>query len=84
MTRTKNGVSDIRRDTLENWRKAKNYIPNTNTIIIVDIPDEKVLLKIGDGKTNVNDLPNILDYTKIQDKIPSSTFTVEGGVLVLN
>lgn len=29
----------IKRDSLENWSKAKNYIPKENVIIIVDNPD---------------------------------------------
>lgn len=43
----------IKRDTKENWGKAKNFIPKENEIIVY----ENVGIKIGDGKTLVNDLP---------------------------
>ena len=49
----------IKRDTVNNWAKS-TYIPAQNVIIIMDKEDGGVLLKIGDGQTNVNDLPDIL------------------------
>lgn len=49
----------IKRDKRENWEKS-SYVPAENVIIIVDNDDNSVSLKIGDGETNVNDLPDIL------------------------
>lgn len=54
----------VKRDTLINWEKAKNYIPLAGTIIIIDMPDRTIQLKIGDGETLVNDLPDILNMKK--------------------
>ena len=50
----------IKRDTRENWKKS-NYIPDENVIIIMDNDDNTVSLMIGDGETNVNKLPDILN-----------------------
>lgn len=60
----------IKRDSLENWNKAKNYIPKENVIIIVDNPDGSFQLKVGNGETLVNDLPNLLK-NGIESKAPS-------------
>ena len=54
----------IKRDTKENWLKA-NYIPKENVIIIMDNPDNSISLMIGDGETNVNDLPDMLSLTSL-------------------
>ena len=43
----------VKKDTSENWSKAKNFIPKENEIIIYT----DIGMKIGDGKTKVNDLP---------------------------
>lgn len=43
----------IKKDTAENWAKAKNFIPKENEIIIY----LNMGMKIGDGKTKVNELP---------------------------
>ena len=43
----------IKKDTTENWSKAKNFIPKENEIIMYIDGG----MKIGDGKTKVNDLP---------------------------
>lgn len=43
----------IKKDTVENWAKAKNFIPKENEIIIY----LNMGMKIGDGKTKVNELP---------------------------
>ena len=45
----------IKTDTMENWAKAKNFIPKVNEIIIYSDAG----MKIGDGKTKVNELPFI-------------------------
>lgn len=41
-------------DTSENWAKAENFSPLIGEIIVYDDLNK---FKIGDGKTNVNDLP---------------------------
>lgn len=48
----------IKEDTKENWEKAKNFIPKKNEIIVYT----NIGKKIGDGVTNVNDLPFINEY----------------------
>lgn len=45
----------IKKDTSENWSKAKNFIPKLNEVIIYIDKG----MKIGNGKTKVNDLPFI-------------------------
>lgn len=57
-----------------------SYIPEENVIIIKDNDDGTVSLSIGDGETNVNDLPDILGTIK-----PQSTASVNGetGTLTL-
>lgn len=49
----------IKRDTRANWEKS-SYVPAENVIIIMDNDDGSISLKIGDGETNVNQLPDIL------------------------
>lgn len=46
-------------DTAENWGKAENFIPNKGELIVYDIDTDYNYerFKIGDGVTNVNDLP---------------------------
>ena len=63
--------SFIKKDTSENWSKAKNFIPKENEVIIYTDLEKK---KIGDGKNLLNDLPFIdLDF-----------FTVDGTTLIIN
>ena len=45
----------IKKDTSQNWEKAKNFIPKDGEIIIYT----DVGTKIGDGKTKIGDLPFI-------------------------
>lgn len=63
----------IKKDTSENWKKAKNFIPKEKEIIIYTdlIPNGT---KIGDGKTKVNDLP-FIDTNK---------YNVEDDTLVID
>lgn len=49
----------IKRDLRKNWEKS-SYIPEENVIIIMDNEDNTISLMIGDGRTNVNQLPDIL------------------------
>ena len=58
----------IKRDLRKNWEKS-NYIPAENVIIIMDNDDNSISLMIGDGKTNVNQLPNILKKKVVEDDI---------------
>jgi hypothetical protein len=50
-------------EATQDWEKAKNFIPKKDQIIIYDGKKENdkyiepPRLKIGDGKTKVNDLP---------------------------
>ena len=63
--------SFIKKDTSENWNKAKNFIPKENEIIIYTDLEKK---KIGNGKDLLNNLPFIdLDF-----------FSVDGTTLIIN
>lgn len=62
--------SFIKKDTLENWNKAKNFIPKENEIIVYTDLEKK---KIGDGKTLLNNLPFVDQYD----------YTVEGNMLII-
>ena len=50
----------IKRDSRKNWKKS-NYIPDENVIILMDNDDGTVSLMIGDGETNVNELPDLIN-----------------------
>lgn len=60
----------IKKDSSENWAKAKNFIPKEGEIIFYD--EDKI--KIGDGLTKVNDLPFVND---------SYEYRLEGTTLVI-
>ena len=63
----------IKKDTSENWNKAKNFIPKDKEIIIyTDLVPFGT--KIGDGKTKINDLP----FIDIND------YNVEDDILIIN
>lgn len=68
----------IKRDTRTNWQKSK-YIPKENVIIIMDNDDNTISLMVGDGETNVNDLPDILKSSN--DTLAGAT--VDEDVLIL-
>lgn len=59
----------IKKDTKENWSKAKNFIPKENEIIVYTDAGTK----IGDGKTKVNDLPFI----------DQNFYSVDGTTLII-
>lgn len=61
----------IKKDTSINWNKAKNFIPKENEIIIYTDFNS---IKIGNGKTKVNDLPFI----------DNNEYMVEKDTLVIN
>lgn len=69
----------IKRDTLENWNKAKNYIPSTNILIVVDNPDGTSDIKLGNGKDKVSEL-EVLISGKVDVKPP---IVDDDGVLTL-
>ena len=48
-------------ETQKDWEKAVNFIPLLAEIVVYDTDSThtQARLKIGDGKTNVNDLPFI-------------------------
>lgn len=50
----------IKRGKRSDWEKS-NYAPEENVIIIMDNDDETISLMIGDGETNVNKLPDLLN-----------------------
>lgn len=56
----------IKREKEEDWKKAKNFIPKFNEVIIYDCNDGSVKIKVGDGKTKVNDLEFTSDRMSIQ------------------
>lgn len=60
----------IKKDTLENWNKAKNFIPKENEIIVYT----DVGIKIGDGVKTVNELPFV----------NSNSYSVDGTTLIIN
>ena len=59
----------IKKDTAENWAKAKNFVPRENEIIMY----AGLGMKIGDGKTKVNDLPFI----------DQNFYSVDGTTLII-
>lgn len=73
----KKNAAIIKRDLRENWGKSK-YIPDENVIILMDNDDGSVSLMIGDGETNVNELPDIIN----EKPFAKSTVT-EKGILIL-
>lgn len=46
----------LKKDTTENWNKAKNFIPKENEVIIYTDTNQQ---KIGDGKSLLSELPFI-------------------------
>lgn len=61
-------------DTEENWNKATNFIPKQGEIIVYDNDSiyDYERFKIGDGVTNVNDLP-FATYKTVVDAELSAT-----------
>lgn len=60
----------IKKDTTENWNKAKNFIPKENEIIVYTDAG----MKIGDGKTKVSELPFI----------DQNFYSVDGTTLIID
>ena len=57
----------IKRDSRSNWEKSK-YIPEENVIIIMDNDNGSISLMVGDGETNVNQLPDLLVLKQLSQK----------------
>ena len=64
----------IKKDTLENWAKAKNFIPKENEVIIYI----NIGKKVGDGITKVNDLP-FIDNSNISYSVDGTTLIIKKG-----
>ena len=70
----------IKRDTLQNWQKAVNYIPNSNVLIVIDNPDGTSDIKLGNGEDKVNEL-DVLISGRVDIKTPK--VDEDEGVLML-
>lgn len=76
---SKKSPAIIKREKRSDWEKS-SYIPEGNVIIIKDNDDGTVSLSIGDGETNVNDLPDILGNIKSRS---TASVNSETGTLTL-
>ena len=65
--------SFIKKDTSENWNKAKNFIPKENEIIVYTNFKPNGI-KIGDGKTKINNLPFV----------NNTEYFIEEDILIIN
>ena len=72
----KDNTAIVKRDTRINWQKSK-YIPKENVIIIMDNDDNTISLMVGDGRTNVNNLPDLLKNNLLNSAI------VDNDILVI-
>ena len=71
----------IKTDTAENWAKARNYIPDSGTIIIYVFADGTQGMKKGDGEAFVNDLP--FWSTSSSPQVVQDTLELSGDFLFL-
>ena len=62
----------IKQDTIENWNKAKNFIPKENEVIVY-IDSFPIGIKIGDGKTLISNLSFINE----------NKFIINDGILTI-
>ena len=71
----------IKKDTLENWNKATNFIPKENEIIIYTDINQK---KIGNGKNKLIELPfiNYSSYLIDENTLIINTLPDEGDELL--
>ena len=74
MEKTMKARVQHKHDIEANWLKATNFTPLASEIIVYDSDEnyDYPRIKIGDGKTNINDLPFIVDEAKITEIISSS------------
>ena len=66
----------IKKDTSINWSKAKNFIPKENEVIIYTDFNS---IKIGNGKTKVNELP-FIDNTEYHVEEDTLIINTKGGL----
>ena len=61
--KTLNARIQMKTDTEANWSRATNFVPKIGEIIIyaIDATHSYQRVKVGDGKTLVNNLPFIND-----------------------
>jgi hypothetical protein len=59
----------VKVDTAENWSKAKNYVPDSFTIIVYTYENSAPKVKIGDGATVVDKLPFLNNKEVIDDTL---------------
>lgn len=55
----------IKTDTAENWEKAKNYIPDSFTIVVYEFENAPPKIKIGDGIHKVGDIPFLIQQKEV-------------------
>ena len=68
----------IKKDTSENWSKAKNFIPKENEIILyTDFKPNGI--KIGNGKTKVGDLPFVNNNEYFIEDEETLVINTKGG-----
>lgn len=74
MEKTMKARVQHKHDVEANWLKATNFTPLASEIIVYDSDEnyDYPRIKIGDGKTNINGLPFIVDEDKITEIISSS------------
>lgn len=73
-------IDKFKRDTLENWNKAINFIPKKDEIILYDC-ENGPKMKVGDGITKVIDLP-FTDNVGIAN-ISGGESVVEDDILII-
>ena len=68
MSNSMKGRFQNKHDTEANWIKATNFVPLQGELIIydVDATHDYVRFKIGDGVTDVNNLPFLIDNVLAQ------------------
>lgn len=57
---SKKNPAIIKRGSREDWKKSR-YVPEENVIILMDNADGTISMMIGDGETNVNELPDLIN-----------------------
>ena len=56
----------VKVDSAENWEKAKNFIPDSFTIVVYEFENDPPKIKIGDGIHSVGSLP-FLNNKEVND-----------------
>ena len=55
----------IKTDAAENWEKAKNYVPDSFTIIVYEFDNASPKIKIGDGIHKLSDIPFLIQEKQV-------------------